>query len=96
MSEIRNSLWCVHKTLGVGMVGETVPVVTFHPDVGGELAAPEVVQVEDLRPCYASEVPARLEFTPQQLADFGYGAAPSAPPAVPVHEEEATWTSTTS
>ena len=59
MTTIRNSLWCVHKTLGLGMVGETTPVITFHPETNLGLGAPETVFAEDLRPAYADEVPAR-------------------------------------
>lgn len=77
--EMRNSHWCFHKTLGLGMIGELGSIVKFHRFRAATADTPagvesqhDVVNVEDLVRCTPDELPEHLGFTHQQLVDQGY------------------------
>jgi hypothetical protein len=77
--ELRNSHWCVHPTHGLGMIGEVGAQVSFHrfyTKVGDTSATldskPVFVDVSSLRLCTPTELPPHLDYTAEQLKDFGY------------------------
>jgi hypothetical protein len=77
--ELRNSHWCVHPTLGLGMIGELGSEATFHryraatkDEPAGVQSEHQVVDPKTLRKCTPDELPEHLGYTEQQLKDFGY------------------------
>jgi hypothetical protein len=77
--ELRNSHWCIHKTLGRGMIGEIGAQVSFHryrkatdDEQAGVESTPDYVELADLRRCTPDELPEHLGYTEEQLHDFGY------------------------
>lgn len=77
--ELKNSHWCVHPTHGLGMIGELGAQTSFHRfyvkpgDTSATLdSTPVYVDASALRLCTPDELPPHLDYSAEQLRDFGY------------------------